>query len=147
MVLGAVWCPMEKTKAITKRIREIKTQYGLASDFEVKWNKVSPAKLDFYLHLMDFFFDDDDLAFRALVATQKDRLRHDSFHQDHDEWYYKMYFDMLKVILNPDSRYRIYLDIKDTRGEERIVKLREVLSDNMYDFRREIIMELNGTVM
>jgi hypothetical protein len=50
-----------------------------------------------------------------------------------------MYFDMLKVILFPHSRYRIYLDIKDTQGTSKVEQLHEVLSNNMYDFRREII--------
>ena len=57
----------------------------------------------------------------------------------HDEWYYKMYFDMLKVILNPHASYRIYLDIKDTRGARKVGKLHEVLSNNLYDFSRQII--------
>ena len=50
-----------------------------------------------------------------------------------------MYFDMLKVILSPKARYRIYLDIKDTRSATKITKLHNVLSNNLYDFSRNII--------
>jgi len=50
-----------------------------------------------------------------------------------------MYFDMLKVLLAPGNKYRIYLDIKDTRGAAKVAKLHEVLCNNLYDFRREII--------
>lgn len=50
-----------------------------------------------------------------------------------------MYFDMLKIILSPTDRYRIYIDIKDTRGGAKVVKLHDVLSNNMYDFSRQII--------
>ena len=57
MVLGAVWCPKEKKRKIFKRLREIKTFNGLPENFEVKWHKVSPAKQDFYLGLVDYFFD------------------------------------------------------------------------------------------
>lgn len=141
MVLGAVWCPLEKRREIAIRIREIKEQHGLPPNFEIKWVKVSPAKLDFYIAVMDYFFDDDDLHFRGLIAD-KTRLRHKEHNQTHDDWYYKMYFDMLKVILFPQSRYRIYIDIKDTRSKskvENLQKLHEVLSNNMYDFRREVI--------
>ncbi|GER81358.1 MAG: hypothetical protein JETCAE02_01370 [Anaerolineaceae bacterium] len=141
MVLGAVWCPLEKRREIAVRIREIKTQHGLPPNFEIKWVKVSPAKLDFYLAVMDYFFDDDDLHFRGLIAD-KTRLRHKEHNQTHDDWYYKMYFDMLKVILFPNSRYRIYIDIKDTQSKskvENLQKLHEVLSNNMYDFRREVV--------
>ncbi|HLE63374.1 MAG TPA: DUF3800 domain-containing protein [Pyrinomonadaceae bacterium] len=140
MVLGAVWCPLDKTREIAVRVREIKRKHGLSSAFEVKWTKVSPAKSRFYLDLLDYFFDDDDLHFRALVVPDKTKLDHDAFPgQDHDVWYYKMYFDMLKVILSPTDRYRIYLDIKDTRGAEKVKKLHDVLCNNLYDFSRDIV--------
>lgn len=140
MVLGAVWCPLDKTREIAVRIREIKRKHGLAANFELKWTKVSPGKSKFYLDILDYFFDDDDLHFRALVIPDKNKLDHAAFPgQDHDVWYYKMYFDMLKVILSPTDRYRIYLDIKDTRGAEKVRKLHDVLCNNLYDFSREIV--------
>jgi len=140
MVLGAVWCPLDKTHEIAVRVREIKRKHLLAPGFEVKWTKVSPGKKQFYLDLLDYFFDDDDLHFRGLVVPDKTKLNHAAFQgQDHDAWYYKMYFDMLKVILSPIGRYRIYLDIKDTRGAEKVKKLHDVLCNNLYDFSREIV--------
>ncbi|PKN68492.1 MAG: DUF3800 domain-containing protein [Deltaproteobacteria bacterium HGW-Deltaproteobacteria-12] len=143
MVLGSVWCPLEKTHEIAVRLREIKKKHHMPASFEVKWTKVSPAKKELYLDLIDYFFDDDDLHFRALVIPDKSKLRHDAFlGQDHDTWYYKMYFDMLKVILRPDAQYRIYLDIKDTRGAEKIKKLHDVLCNNIYDFSRQVIERL-----
>jgi hypothetical protein len=142
MVLGAVWCPYEKAREIAMRIREIKVQHGLPANFEIKWTKVSPAKRYFYMEILNYFFDDDDLHFRALIVPDKSKLRHEEFNQTHDEFYYKMYFDMLKVILNPESRYRIYLDIKDTRSADKVAKLHEVLSNDSYDFEREIIEQV-----
>lgn len=139
MVLGAVWCPLEKVRETARRIRDIKAQHDLPADFEIKWVKVSPAKLDFYKDVMDYFFDDGDLHFRALIVADKSKLRHKERNQTHDDWYYKMFFDMLKVILFPHSKYRIYLDIKDTRSKGKVQSLHEVLSNNVYDFRREII--------
>ena len=142
MVLGAIWCPLENTREIAVRIREIKQYHGLPANFEIKWTKVSPARYDFYRDVLDYFLDDDHLHFRALVVPDKSKLRHDEFQQDHDTWYYKMYFDMLKLLLAPNNRYRIYLDIKDTRGATKVAKLRDVLCNNMYDFRRKIIERL-----
>ena len=140
MVLGALWCPLDKTREIAVRIREIKRKHAVAPAFEVKWTKVSPGKKQLYLDLLDYFFDDDDLHFRGLVVPDKAKLNHAAFPgQDHDAWYYKMYFDMLKVILSPKGRYRIYLDIKDTRGAEKVKKLHDVLCNNLYDFSREIV--------
>jgi hypothetical protein len=142
MVLGAVWCLLEKTREVALRIREIKVKHGLPSNFEIKWTKVSVAKRDFYLELLDYFFDDDDLHFRALVIPEKTKLQHETFHQTHDTWYYKMYFDMLKVVFNPDDCYRVYLDIKDTRSSQKLSKLHDVLCNNAYDFERRIIERL-----
>lgn len=139
MVLGAVWCPVDKVREISIRLREIKSKHGMKPGFETKWTKVSPAKKMMYLDLLDYFFDDDDLHFRSLVVPDKGVLRHDDFGQDHDTWYYKMFFDLLKVLLGPKNRYRIYLDIKDTRSATKVVKLHDVLCKNMYDFERKII--------
>ena len=143
MVLGAVWCPLDKSREIAVRLREIKQKHGCSSLFEVKWTKVSPAKTRSYLDLVDYFFDDDDLHFRALIVPDKSLIRPDAFSgQDHDDWYYKMYFDMLKVIFKPEARYRIYLDIKDTRGAQKVAQLHEVLCNDRYDFSRQVIERL-----
>jgi len=143
MVLGAVWCPLAKSREIAVRLREIKQKHGLSPYFEAKWTKVSPAKTQLYLDLVDYFFDDDDLHFRSLIVPDKSKLCHDAFPgQDHDGWYYKMYFDMLKVIFRPDARYRIYLDIKDTRGAQKVAELHEVLCNDRYDFSKQVIERL-----
>lgn len=91
MVLGAVWCPDDKRAEIAKRLREIKQRHGLPADFEVKWTKVSSGQQAFYMDLVDYFFDDDDLHFRAVVVPDKTLLNHSDFGQSHDDWYYKMY--------------------------------------------------------
>ncbi|MBZ5566688.1 MAG: DUF3800 domain-containing protein [Acidobacteriia bacterium] len=138
MVLGAVWCPTEKSREIAVRIRELKQRHGISRDYEIKWERVSPGKLEFYLDVVDYFFDDDHLNFRAYVAA-KHGLRHEEFGQDHDTWYFKMYFHMLALLLDPESRYRIYLDIKDSRSAAKIAKLHDVLCNNIYDFQHRII--------
>jgi hypothetical protein len=139
MVLGAVWCPAERTGEISCRLRELKAEHGLSPGFEAKWTKVSPGRVLLYRSLLDYFFDDDHLHFRALIASGKSKLRHDQFAHDHDAWYYQLYFDMLKVILSPSARYRVYLDVKDTRSSAKIRRLHDVLCNNMYDFERHIL--------
>lgn len=142
MVLGGVWLPKEQTKDMCIQLRRLKHEHGLNWQQEIKWNKVSPAKVDYYIALVDFFFDSPMLHFRGLVAQQKDKLKHDQYAQDHNTWYYKMYFSMLKQILNEYNRYHIYLDIKDTRGGRKVRKLHEVICNSMYDFDRDIIARL-----
>lgn len=139
MVMGCVWCPCEKAGELARRLRELKRRHGLAANFEVKWTKVSPAKADFYLDYLRFFFDDPDLHFRGVVIPDKSVLDHPAHGQTHDEFYYKMYYQLLTVILDPKAKYRIYLDIKDTRSARKVKKLHEVLSWKMCDFSMDII--------
>jgi len=139
MILGAVWCPQESAKEIAQRMREIKIRHGLPKNFEAKWTKVSPGKLQFYMDLIDYFFDNKDLHCRALIVPDKSTLQHTAYSQSHDVWYYKMYFTMLKQILSPSQVYHIYLDIKDTRSRERTTKLHDVLCNSMYDFAKSVI--------
>lgn len=142
MVLGAVYCPQLRTREIALRIRDIKAEFNLPPYFEIKWTKVSPGNLAFYKRLVDYFFDDDDLRFRALVVRDKTQLNHERFNQTHDDFYYKSYFQMLKVIFNEKNGYKIYLDIKDTLGQERVEKLHEVLCNASYDFNRDIVQRV-----
>jgi hypothetical protein len=144
MVLGAVWCPFSKRREITTRIREIKLRHGLAADFEIKWTKVSPAKKDFYIDVLDYFFDDDDLHFRGILIADKSRLDHSRFNQTHDDWYYKMYFTMLKTILDPKAKYSIYLDIKDTHSGAKERRLLRFLRGHVNDFEANIVKQLQS---
>ncbi|MFN8556521.1 MAG: hypothetical protein U0531_03930 [Dehalococcoidia bacterium] len=107
MTLGAVWRPDEKKREITVRIREIKRRHGQSAEFELKWN--GNARRQLYLDLIDYFFDDDDCHARILIVPDKAKLDHARFNQNHDTWYYKMYYQLLTVLLKPRDRYRIYL--------------------------------------
>lgn len=142
MVLGAVWCPQNEVRKINQEIREIKTRNDVSEKMELKWTKVSPAKVNMYKDVINFFFDDRNLHFRAVIIPDKSRLNHVKFNQTHDQWYYKMYFDMLKVIFTPYDNYEVYIDIKDTHSYQKSQKLKEVCSNSMYDFSQNIIKRL-----
>lgn len=142
MVLGAIWVPKELTKQLFNELRQIKVQNNLPPAFEIKWNKVSNTKIEFYLNLIEYFFQNKDLHFRALVIPDKSVLDHEEWNQTHDDFYYKMYFDLLKVIFNPVNSYYIYIDIKDTRSQNKVLKLKEILRNNHYDYSKDIIMRV-----
>jgi len=137
MVLGAVWCSSDKVKEIGQRINEIKIRNGLDKHFEIKWTKVSPAGIQLYTDIVNYLFDDDDLHFRAVIAD-KTILDHPAHSQTHDDWYYKMYYQLLKSIVSPDNQYNVYLDLKDTLGIAKVNKLQKVLSNSKLDFDRQI---------
>lgn len=142
MGLGAVWCPKNKRLEIFQQLRNLKAKYQLPIRCELKWNAVSPSKLDYYKAVVDYFFDNPDLHFRGLIITNKEGLQHEQYSQTHDEFYYKMYFRMLKTIIDPTDKYEVYIDIKDTRSQQKVEKLHEVLSNANYDFDRNIIKKI-----
>lgn len=142
MVLGAVWCLKADKQILFDRIKEIKKKHKLKPAFEIKWNKVSNSKVDFYKDLINFFFDSDKLNFRALIIPDKSELNHEKYQQTHDDFYYKIYFDMLKIIITPHDSYNIYLDIKDTQGFNKVNKLHEVISNAHYDFSQKIVKQI-----
>ncbi len=143
MTLGSIWCPRDKVKEISDRIKEIKVKHGLAPHIELKWTKISNTKIQMYEEIIDYFFDDDDLHFRGLVAKDKSNLDHDKYGQTHDDWYYKMYFTLLKNIFSSGNQYHIMIDHKDTLGSIKVEKLHEVLTNSIYDFDRNIVKSAN----
>ena len=142
MALGAIWCNADDASLISKNIKAIKNKYNLSNNFEIKWTKISPSKKSFYIELVKYFFNETKLHFRCIVIPDKTRLDHGKFNQSHDDWYYKMYFLLVKEILSQKHCYNIYIDIKDTRGTEKVKKLHEVLCNSAYDFDKNIIKNI-----
>jgi len=142
MVLGALWCPQQKASEYNTAIAELKKKHKLSRYFEIKWTKVSAGKLDFYKELIDLFFENQTRSFRAWVIPDKSILKHKQHNQSHDDWYYKMYFYLLRNIICSGNQYHIYLDIKDTHGSEKLEQLHKVLTNAHYDFNREMITRM-----
>ena len=142
MVLGAVLCQRDQVVRISQELRQLKMKHHLLSledlkmerrrQFEVKWTKVSPGQYNFYCDWIKYFFSEPALSFRGIVID-KTRLDHQAWScrhgttQSHDDWYYKMFFRLIEPIVDPDSNYHIYLDIKDTRSECKRKELEKVL--------------------
>jgi len=142
MVLGAIKCSISQRARIAKEIKAIKARHNLPTNFEIKWTKVSEAKVGFYLELINYFFSSPELSFRGLIVPDKSKLNHERFNHTHDGFYYKMYFQLLKVMLEDANEYNVYLDIKDTQGSQKVEKLQEVLANANYDFDREMIKRI-----
>ncbi len=145
MVLGAITCPKNIIKEINKDIRNIKEKYNLSSWMEIKWTKVSKTKVDFYIELIDYFFENPNLYFRGIVATGKSKLNHNIYNNgSYDLWYYKMYYTLLVFLIYPSNnyKYRIFIDIKDTRGGPKIKKLYEVLRNKLRDSKKNVITDI-----
>ncbi|MDP8209966.1 MAG: DUF3800 domain-containing protein [Candidatus Stygibacter australis] len=142
MTLGAIWCDRNKVSEINREIRGFKVKHSINKFAEIKWVKVSPSKKEFYIDLINYFFNKQELHFRVLVVPDKTKLDHRYYNQTHDDFYYKMYFNLIKVIWQPHVSYNVFLDIKDTKGGYKIKKLHEILCSHHYDYRQEIINQV-----
>jgi hypothetical protein len=141
MVLGGIACSNEVKTEIFSQIKTIKKEHGLQHFSEIKWTKVTLIKLEAYKALIDYFFNCQPLSFRAVVID-KERLQHDRFNHSHDQFYYKMYWQMLEWFIDPSNCYHIYLDIKDTQGYLKIKKLHDVLCNSHHDFNRKVVEKI-----
>lgn len=129
-VFGLLWAPHEAKQRIAKEIRRLKVQHRLRPETELKWTKVATGKLDLYRAVLNLFFDEPDLHYRAVVATQKTTLRHDEFSDSHNQWYYKMIWQTVEPVLAGNGApraLRLYLDYKDREGALRVHELERVL--------------------
>jgi hypothetical protein len=143
MVVGSLLCPRDRAREVAVALRGLKAKHGLSPTFELKWTKVSKGKAAYYCDVIDYFLKEDDLRFRALVVPDKAKLRHNDFGQTHDDFYYKVYFQLVKHWLERSHAYRIFLDIKDTRSAQKTEKLRDVLAHSQYDFDQKIVQRID----
>ena len=129
MLLGLLACPAELVAAAHTSLRSLAASHGFEPHFEAKWTKLSPARLPHYLALLDWFFapEQESLAFRALVLPDKARLYAALPETARDHLYYRLYYQLLRSAVEPENRHRIFLDTKDTRGGQKIAKLRDLL--------------------
>lgn len=127
MVLGAVACPLDRVENATRKAKELRERHHLSRHLEIKWGKVSRSKLDFFMDVINFFFDNHDLSFRGLVIKDKTRLAHKDHSQTHDDFYYKMYYQLLRVPVLSNANLNVYIDIKDTQGALKVKGLTNYL--------------------
>ena len=62
------------------------------------------------------------------MVPDKDILDHSAFDQDHSTWYYKMFYVLLNVILKNKADFNLYLDIKDTQSNAKVLELKRILN-------------------
>lgn len=142
MVIGGISCPKDKAELINKTIRDIKEKNGVYKFAEIKWTRVSASKLQMYMDLVDLFFDNAFLNFRAVVALNKNELDYSKFHLSHDDWYQRIYYLTLREMLDIDNNYFVYADIKDTKGSEKIERLKNVLNNAIGYFYDDVVLNI-----
>lgn len=141
MGLGALSCPNNSVRDISRAIRELKLRHNVPEKQELKWIGVAPSNIGLYKAVVKLFFDLDDMRFR-IVAASKRNLNHAAHNQSHDDWYYKMYFTLLTRVLEQKNCYEIYLDLKDTLGSRKVQALHRMLCNAMFDFDQTAIRKI-----
>ena len=141
MLFGATWCPTSEVRNINTSIRALKEKHNAKG--ELKWNKVSNSKRLFYLEIIDLFFNNNLLHFRTLVVDNKSKLEHSYFNQgDHDSFYYKMYYYLLRNIISIKNTYCVYLDIKDTQSQKKINTLQGILNRKFRESNQDTVSRI-----
>ncbi len=133
LLLGLVACPAEGVRTAHEELSAIWEQFKLPKHLEVKWTKVSPGRVDFYKAVLEWFFDSDNITFRALELPDKQRLYAALPAETRDALYYRLYYQLLRMAIEQENRYRVFIDLKDTRGREKISHLTGVLRADAND--------------
>lgn len=132
MAIGYIKAPHDDYHRIKHELNDIKLRYK--TPMEIKWGKISESRLSLYIALIDYFFL-NPIEFRCILVKYKERLDHDQFNQgSHDNFYYKLIYHLLNnPFVNPiGNKYRVFLDIKDTRGRDKIRKIREIFDNKFH---------------
>lgn len=133
MCIGYIKVPGNRIEKLKQEIKAIKREYGILH--EIKWNTISNTHVDMYKKLVDYFFD-SEMEFRCVLVKYKDRLDNQSFNNgEHNNFYYKMiYYLLVNPYVNPSfmNNYRVFLDIKDTKGRAKLDKVQEIFRNKFH---------------
>jgi hypothetical protein len=132
MVIGYVSTPFHLLKMHNQNVRELKLKHFLKG--ELKWSALSKSQYPFYNELIDYFFSNSSLEFRAIIIEKK-QMNHAAYNQTHDDFYDKMYYQLLNKKIHPEHSYNIYMDIKDSYSYRKAKNLKVYLGRDYNNIR------------
>lgn len=126
MLLSYISIAYPQIRLAKEEIKAIKRKFNYTE--ELKWTNVHSATYKVYAELVDWFFM-NDLEFRTVVVdkSQIDEQRADYSFND---FYFRMYFQLLHTKVDFQNRYNVFLDIKDTCSGKKLEKLKKIMSYN-----------------
>ena len=125
MLIGGVWIKAEGRPTHKASIKEIRRRHNVLGEF--KWNRVSPSRVDFYVDIIRWFFAENEVRFRTLVL-RADELEGKLYRYDNELAFYKFYYQMLHHWILDHNYYRVFLDTKTNRLNNRLKTLAQCLS-------------------
>lgn len=125
--IGGIWMPADLRDQFKADMNAIKERSHVKG--ELKWNKVSPAFVDVYKAVIDYFFAQPALRFRVILIESKtvDHIRFNG--KDAELGFYKFYYQLLHHWLLDFNNYDVFLDFKVNRNKGRLNELQHVLSN------------------
>lgn len=125
--IGGIWIPADKRQEIKTLIGEIKEKYGLYG--EMKWNHVCPKSVELYKDLINLFFDNQQMRFRA-ICIKADEVNHNRFNAGSGELgFYKFYFQLIHHWMLMDNSYQVFVDYKTNGYQHRVQELGIILNN------------------
>ncbi len=141
MVIGAIRCSKNLCDSILKDIQIIKERRNYYP--EIKWTKVSKNNFDFYLSLLDYFFQTPSLDFRCIVID-KHTVDLKKFNFSEDDFFYRMYFYLLRPKLKiKKTSYHILIDKKDHYTKEKCEELENILENEVLSYINQIQIKVD----
>ena len=126
MIYGYVSIAYNQIKMAKEQIKAIKNKYNYTG--ELKWINVHEKTYVMYNEIVEYFFM-NDMQFRAVIVD-KSQIDNKRPEYSYDDFYFKMYFQLLHHEIDLANIYNLYFDIKDTCSEKKLQKLKQILQYN-----------------
>lgn len=126
MLLSYISIAYPQIRLAKEEIKAIKRKFNYTE--ELKWTNVHSATYKVYAELVDWFFM-NDLEFRTVVVD-KSQIEETRADYSFNDFYFRMYFQLLHTKVDFQNRYNVFLDIKDTCSGEKLEKLKKIMSYN-----------------
>lgn len=126
MIYGYVSIPYNEMALAKKQIREIKQKHGYEG--ELKWTHISEKTFPLYDEIVEYFFM-TNMKFRAVVVD-KSEIDNTREEYTYNDFYFRMYYQLLHHQMDMEGTYNVYFDIKDTCSQRKLSKLAEILKYN-----------------
>ncbi|KAF0117520.1 MAG: hypothetical protein FD149_1095 [Rhodospirillaceae bacterium] len=124
-MIGSLWLPAEMRDQAKARIADLRQRHSVHG--EIKWRKISPAKQDFFIELIDLFMGFGlDMRFRCIAVDRAD-VNMGLHNGDAELGFYKFYYQVLHHWILDNNEYSIFCDLKRNRDQTRLPTLHRVL--------------------
>lgn len=126
-MIGSLWLPADLRDEVKRKIRSLREKHNAWG--EIKWTKVSPSRLPFYLELVTLFVGyGDQMRFRC-IAVDRGQFNAELHNGDNELGFYKFYYQVLHHWILDFNEYSFFCDTKSNRDNQRFQKLKRVLSN------------------